>query len=144
MNTAINQLPVRTWNWLGVNNAGENAALFVPQNSKASVVFGPLPAGVQQVQAPAQGVPQSGMGREVDEFVLQHANTTCFVAVEGKAETPLLVEGFLDDDHPQLIAHILLLGNLSLFSSRMLASSNSTFCLFSDTILSTKNISSAR
>lgn len=105
MNTAINQLPVRTWNWLGVNNAGENAALFVPQNSKASVVFGPLPAGVQQVQAPAQGVPQSGMGRKVDEFVLQHANTTCFVAVEGKAETPLLVEGFLDDAHPQLIAH---------------------------------------
>ena len=55
MNTAINQLPVRTWNWLGVNNAGENAALFVPQNSEPSFVVGPLPAGVQQVQVPAQG-----------------------------------------------------------------------------------------
>ena len=105
MNTAINQLPVRTWNWLGINNAGENAALFVPQTSKPSFVVGSLPAGVQQVQAPPQGVPQSGMGREVDDFVLQYANASSFISAQGDVKTPLLIEGFLDDVHPQLIAH---------------------------------------
>lgn len=110
MKEQINRLPAPTWNHLGVNWAGGEAALPAPPDAgwgRPDTVISPLPAGVTRLDAvpPACAGIGSGMGEAVDRFAVRNANTTCFLAVEGAAERPVFLTYTLDEARPAAIGH---------------------------------------
>lgn len=110
MNEKLNLLPVSTWRWTGVNWAGDAAALPTPPADgwgTANTTLTPLPAGVSRVESlpvPCSGI-ESGMGAAMDSFAAEHANATCFLTVDGHAETPVFLAHTLDSAHPAAVAH---------------------------------------
>lgn len=110
MKEPINCLPAPTWNHIGVNWAAEEFSLPTPPESgwgQSPTEVSPLPVGVRRLDAPppACAAIESGMGQAADRAVAQSANSTCFLAVEGAVERPVLITHTLDEAHPAAVAH---------------------------------------
>lgn len=99
----VNLLPVRTWNWLGVNETSWGApdGMFGPYRKE--YITGRLPEGVEQSEAPFPiPAPESNMGTEADKFVREHRNCGVSLRVRAGArpEEPVLLSCGLDEENP--------------------------------------------
>ena len=105
--TNMNRLPVPTWNQCGVNTAPAAAAL--PENpgdwGKANFAV-TLPAGVGESEEEFTTFAESGMGAEMDAFVLENATVRHVLTVaEGvTAAEPAVFAFTLDAAHPNALS----------------------------------------
>ena len=105
--TNLNRLPVPTWNQCGVNTAPAAAAL--PENpgdwGEANFAV-TLPAGVGESEEEFTAFAESGMGAELDAFVLQNATVRHALTVaEGvTVAEPAVFEFTLDAAHPNALS----------------------------------------
>ena len=105
--TNLNRLPVPTWNQCGVNTAPAAAAL--PENpgdwGEANFAV-TLPAGVGESEEEFIAFAESGMGAELDAFVLQNATVRHALTVaEGvTVAEPAVFEFTLDAAHPNALS----------------------------------------
>lgn len=105
--TNLNRLPVPTWNQCGVNTAPAAAAL--PENpgdwgeAEFAVI---LPAGVGESEEEFTAFAESGMGAELDAFVLQNATVrhALTVAENTTVAEPAVFEFTLDTAHPNTLS----------------------------------------
>ena len=105
--TNLNRLPVPTWNQCGVNTAPAAAAL--PENpgdwgeAEFAVI---LPAGVGESEEEFTAFAESGMGAELDAFVLQNATVrhALTVAENTTVAEPAVFEFTLDAAHPNTLS----------------------------------------
>ena len=105
--TNLNRLPVPTWNQCGVNTAPAAAAL--PENpgdwGEANFAV-TLPAGVGESEEEFTAFAESGMGAELDAFVLQNATVrhALTVAENTTVAEPAVFEFTLDAAHPNALS----------------------------------------
>lgn len=115
----VNLIPVRTWNWLGVNETLLPAA-FPPvtaYHKQPLVLTGGETVRVTAIEDSQQEIreleqlPETGASEEVSRFVTVHYNSGYFIetAVGQKCETPVILQYHLDEDDPVLVdRHVIL------------------------------------
>ena len=105
--TNMNRLPVPTWNQCGVNTAPAAAALPEPAGDWGEANFAvTLPAGVGESEEEFTAFAESGMGAEVDAFMLENATVRHALTVaEGvTVAEPAVFEFTLDAAHPNAVS----------------------------------------
>ena len=105
--TNMNRLPVPTWNQCGVNTAPAAAALPEPAGDWGEANFAvTLPAGVGESEEEFTAFSESGMGAEVDAFMLENATVRHALTVaEGvTVAEPAVFEFTLDAAHPNAVS----------------------------------------
>ena len=105
--TNLNRLPVPTWNQCGVNTAPAAAALPENPGDWGEAEFAvTLPAGVGESETEFTAFAESGMGAELDAFVLQNATVRHALTVaEGvTVAEPAVFEFTLDAAHPNALS----------------------------------------
>ncbi len=106
--TNINRLPVPTWNQCGVNSAPAAAALpAVPADDWGNANLAiTLPAGIGEADEGFTTFPESGMGAEVDTYLLKNATIrhTLTVAKNVTVSEPAVFEAALDTAHPNALS----------------------------------------
>ena len=105
--TNLNRLPVPTWNQCGVNTAPAAAALPENPGDWGEAEFAvTLPAGVGESETEFTAFAESGMGAELDAFVLQNATVrhALTVAENTTVAEPAVFEFTLDAAHPNALS----------------------------------------
>ena len=105
--TNLNRLPVPTWNQCGVNTAPAAAALPENPGDWGEAEFAvTLPAGVGESEEEFTAFAESGMGEELDAFVLQNATVrhALTVAENTTVAEPAVFEFTLDAAHPNALS----------------------------------------
>ena len=105
--TNLNRLPVPTWNQCGVNTAPAAAALPENPGDWGEAEFAvTLPAGVGESETEFTAFAESGMGEELDAFVLQNATVrhALTVAENTTVAEPAVFEFTLDAAHPNALS----------------------------------------
>ncbi len=74
---------------------------------KADVTVSPLPEGVKtELQFPFNAFNEkieSGMGNEYDSYVMKHANTTCYLKAESRADEVIAFTAKVTDANPAIV-----------------------------------------
>lgn len=101
----VNQLPVRTWKWLGVNGTAVEEP--IPGAFTAWEVKSPaLPHGITQAADAFDGADtiETGMGKQAQDFVLQNRSAGLHLIAENgaQAKEPVVLEYLLDGSCPTL------------------------------------------
>ena len=105
--TNLNRLPVPTWNQCGVNTAPAAAALPENPGDWGEAEFAvTLPAGVGESEEEFTAFAESGMGAELDAFVLQNATVRHALTVAERVTVaePAVFEFTLDAAHPNALS----------------------------------------
>ena len=104
MNEQLNNLPVLTWNHLGVNRAGQEFALpEVPQSGSAeeNLTISILPSNVERVQEfPIDHEEmESGVGKAYDNYILKNSNISYLLKVKGETEQTIRTKTCVSSGH---------------------------------------------
>lgn len=106
--TNINRLPVPTWNQCGVNSAPSSAVLpAIPADDWGDAnIAVTLPAGVGEAEEGFSVFPESGMGSEVDTYLLENATirNALTIAENITVAEPAIFEAVLDAAHPNALS----------------------------------------
>jgi len=107
MNEQLNNLPVLTWNHLGVNRAGQEFALReVPQleSAEKNLTMSVLPSTVERIQEfPIDYKDmESGIGSAYDNYIAKNSNVSYFLKVKQETEQTIRTKTCITPDHKTL------------------------------------------
>ncbi|SEP18371.1 Fe-S cluster assembly protein SufD [Propionispora vibrioides] len=112
-NEIVNAIPVRTWNWLGVNETAMPVAFPVVKayRKQPLVLTGEKSVTItslkdSQIQLQQLGpLPKAGVSDTMNRLVAEHANNGYFIETTAgqKCQTPLLLHYHLDEADPVLV-----------------------------------------
>lgn len=113
--TAINELPVLTWNWLKINNAvlpGEGSGDSSKSPEQAEQTVSPLPAGVTftadaRDKAGTYAGIRTGVGKNIDSLLSSAAPSLVTAEAGVKAEKPVVIGFSLDSRSSSVCTQII-------------------------------------